>query len=244
MNILRFFVVSLFVSPFLVQAQKPVTLDDIWGRNQGVFTQRTVEGVNWLKTGGFYTTLDAGKIVKFNITTGQPVETLFDERQERQGIQLPHIDGYQLSADEQKLLLTTGEEPIYRRSSRAEYYVYELATKRLRPLSRAGRQQYAAFSPDGKRVAFMRDNNLFVVDLSSSKETQLTTDGKLNAIINGGADWVYEEEFSMARAFEWSPDSRRIAWIRFDESRVPEYDMQLWGQTIPCRIPIQIPQSG
>ena len=231
-------------SPVRAQPKKPVTLDDIWGRNQGVFTQRTVGGVNWLKTGGFYTTLDVGKIVKFNIVSGQPVETLFDEQRAAWGGAVRRIDGYQLSADEQKLLLTTQEEPIYRRSSKAEFYVYDLATKQLRPLSKGGKQQYATFSPDGKRVAFVRDNNLFVVDLPTGKEMQLTTDGKRNAVINGGADWVYEEEFSMARAFEWSPDSRRVAWIRFDESRVPEYDMQLWGGLYPVEYRFKYPKAG
>ncbi|GAB3793986.1 S9 family peptidase [Spirosoma humi] len=232
--------------PAIGQTPKAVSLDDIWGRNQGVFNQRTVEAVNWMKTGGFYTTLDNGKITRFTITTGAPVETLFDARQATVSGSNKNVtvDGYQLSADERKLLITTQEEPIYRRSSKAEYYVYDLGTKQLVPLSKGGKQQHAAFSPDGKRVAFMRDNNLFVVDLGTKKETKLTTDGKQNAIINGGADWVYEEEFSMARAFEWSPDSKRLAWIRFDESRVPEYDMQLWGTLYPVEYRFKYPKAG
>ncbi|MVM33210.1 prolyl oligopeptidase family serine peptidase [Spirosoma sp. HMF4905] len=234
----------LFSAAAFSQTKKLVTLDDIWGRNAGTFAQRTVEAVNWMKSGGFYTTLDGGKIVKFNITTGLPVETLFDERQTNVAGKSIHIDGYQLSSDERKLLLTTQEEPIYRRSSRAEFYIYSLTTKQLTLLSRAGKQQYASFSPDGKRVAFVRDNNLFAVELASGKETKLTSDGKRNAIINGGADWVYEEEFSMARAFEWSPDSKHLAWIRFDESRVPEYDMQLWGGLYPVDYRFKYPKAG
>lgn len=243
---MRFIKLLLLFLPILSLAQKPVTLDDVWGRNQGVFSQRTVSGVNWMKTGGFYTTLDAGRIVKFSITTGQPVETLFDQRMTAAaGPGEPlNIEGYALSADERKLLLTTAEEPIYRRSSKAKFYVYDLGTKQLKPLSRGGKQQYATFSPDGKQVAFVRDNNLFVVDLATGKESQLTTDGRQNAIINGGADWVYEEEFSMARAFEWSPDSKRVAWIRFDESRVPEYNMQLWGNLYPTDYRFKYPKAG
>jgi dipeptidyl-peptidase-4 len=230
--------------PAMAQTQKKaVTLDDIWGRNQGVLSQRTVAGVNWLKTGGFYTTLDAGKIVKFDIRTGAAVETLFDKQSVANRAEPINVEGYQLSADERKLLLTTQEEPIYRRSSKAEFYVYDLTTKQLKPLSKGGKQQFATFSPDGKRVAFVRNNNLFVADLAG-KETQLTTDGKPNSIINGAADWVYEEEFSMARAFEWSPDSRRIAWIRFDERRVPEYDMQLWGSLYPVEYRFKYPKAG
>lgn len=223
-----------------------MSLDDIWGRNQGVFAQRTVDAVNWMKAGGFYTTLDGEKIMKFSITTGAAVETLFDARQATvsDAAKRVSVEGYQLSADERKLLITTQEEPIYRRSSKAEFYVYDLTTRALTQLSKAGKQQYATFSPDGKQVAFMRNNNLFVVDLATQKETKLTTDGKLNAIINGGADWVYEEEFSMARAFEWSPDSKRLAWIRFDESRVPEYDMQLWGGLYPVEYRFKYPKAG
>lgn len=235
--------------PTLGQTKKAITLDDIWGRNAGAFSQRTVESVNWMKTGGFYTTLDGGRITTFSILTGAAVETLFDERQATVsgGGKTISMEGYQLSADEQKLLITTQEEPIYRRSSKAEYFIYDLKTKQLTPLSTAGKQQYATFSPDGKRVAFVRDNNLFVVGLTATgpaKETQLTTDGKRNHVINGGADWVYEEEFSMARAFEWSPDSRRIAWIRFDESRVPEYNMQLWGKLYPVDYRFKYPKAG
>ncbi|SOD88652.1 S9 family peptidase [Spirosoma fluviale] len=238
-----FFLVAF---PAIGQTRKNISLDDIWGRNQGVFSQRTVEAVNWMKAGGFYTTLDGGKIVKFSITTGAPVETLFDAQNATVSgtAKRVSVEGYQLSADERKMLITTQEEPIYRRSSKADFYVYDLNSARLTQLSKGGKQQYATFSPDGKRVAFMRDNNLFVVDLATKQETKLTTDGKLNAIINGGADWVYEEEFSMARAFEWSPDSKRLAWIRFDESRVPEYDMQLWGGLYPVEYRFKYPKAG
>ncbi|ADB42144.1 S9 family peptidase [Spirosoma linguale] len=240
------FLLVLVALPAIGQTRKNVSLDDIWGRNQGVFAQRTVEAVNWMKAGGFYTTLDGGKIMKFSITTGAAVETLFDARQATVSgtTKRVSVEGYQLSADERKLLITTQEEPIYRRSSKAEFYVYDLTTKALKQLSKAGKQQYATFSPDGKQVAFMRENNLFVVDLDTQKETKLTTDGRQNAIINGGADWVYEEEFSMARAFEWSPDSKRLAWIRFDESRVPEYDMQLWGGLYPIEYRFKYPKAG
>ena len=239
----------LLLLPALIsQAQiappKQITLDDIWGRNAGTFAPRTVQGVNWMKSGGFYTTLAEGRVVKFSIIDGRAVDTLFDERNNRPAGQTISIDDYQLSADEQKLLLTTAEEPIYRRSSRATFYVYELATHQLKGLSRGEKQQYATFSPDGRRVAFVRDNNLFTVDLATMVEKQLTTDGKQNAIINGGADWVYEEEFSMARAFEWSPDSRRVAFIRFDESRVPEYTMQTWGELYPTDYKFKYPKAG
>lgn len=237
----------VFVSVNLTaQSLKTVTLDDIWGRTAGVFAQRSVQGVNWMKSGGQYTTQADGRIVRYSITTGQPTDTLFDQRTAKAtgSGQTIAMDGYALSADERKLLITTAEEPIYRRSSRAEFYVYDLGTGTLKALSSKGKQQYATLSPDGKRVAFVRDNNLFVSDLATGKEAQLTTDGKRNVVINGAADWVYEEEFSMARAFEWSPDSKRVAWIRFDESRVPEYNMQTWGKLYPQDYRYKYPKAG
>ncbi|WP_019989545.1 S9 family peptidase [Rudanella lutea] len=242
------FTALCLVGTLTTQAQlappKQITLDDIWGRNAGTFTPRTVQGVNWMKAGGFYTTLADDRVVKYSITDGKAVDTLFDARTVRAGGQVLSVDDYQLSADEQKLLLTTAEEPIYRRSSRATFYVYDLGTRQLRLLSQGEKQQYATFSPDGRKVAFVRDNNLFTVDLATMTEKQLTTDGKRNEIINGGADWVYEEEFSMARAFEWSPDSRRLAFIRFDEREVPEYNMQVWGELYPADYKFKYPKAG
>lgn len=242
------FTALCLVGTLTTQAQlappKQITLDDIWGRNAGTFTPRTVQGVNWMKAGGFYTTLADDRVVKYSITDGKAVDTLFDARTVRAGGQVLSVDDYQLSADEQKLLLTTAEEPIYRRSSRATFYVYDLGTRQLRLLSQGEKQQYATFSPDGRKVAFVRDNNLFTVDLATMAEKQLTTDGKRNEIINGGADWVYEEEFSMARAFEWSPDSRRLAFIRFDEREVPEYNMQVWGELYPADYKFKYPKAG
>ncbi|KAB7731685.1 prolyl oligopeptidase family serine peptidase [Rudanella paleaurantiibacter] len=242
------FTALCLVGALTTQAQvappKQITLDDIWGQNAGTFTPRTVQGVNWMKAGGFYTTLANDRIVKYSITDGKAVDTLFDARTTRAGGQVLSLDDYQLSADEQKLLLTTAEEPIYRRSSRATFYVYDLSTRQLRLLSQGDKQQYATFSPDGRKVAFVRDNNLFTVELAMMAEKQLTTDGKRNEIINGGADWVYEEEFSMARAFEWSPDSRRLAFIRFDEREVPEYNMQVWGELYPADYKFKYPKAG
>ncbi len=241
-------VTTFTVTAFTTQAQttslKTISLDDIWGRNAGTFAARTVQGVNWMKAGGFYTTLSDGRVVKFSITDGKAVDTLFDARSNRVGGQTIELDDYQLSADESKLLLTTAEEPIYRRSSKATFYVFDQKTGRLQLLNKVSKVQYATFSPDGRRVAFMRDNNLFAVDLNTMVEKQLTSDGKRNAVINGGADWVYEEEFSMARAFEWSPDSKRVAFIRFDESRVPEYNMQTWGELYPADYTFKYPKAG
>src|SRR5205085_10610933 len=112
---------------------------------------------------------------------------------------------YSFSRDERKLLIATEVEPIYRRSFRARYVIYDLQSKTTKELSTEGKQSYATFSPDGSRVAFVRSNNIFVNELASGKEIALTSDGKLNSIINGSTDWVYEEELSLTQAFAWSP---------------------------------------
>lgn len=202
------------------QQKKVPTVQDVW---QFKFYARGVRGVNWMKSGGYYTTRRANKVVKFDIKTRKAVATLFE------GSSL-QFGAYSLSAKEDKLLLATQTEAIYRRSSKSHYYVYDIKSKKLDKLSNApGKQLHATFSPDGNKVAFVRNNNLFVIDLATKKETQITNDGKWNHIINGNADWVYEEEFSFSKAFFWSPDSKKIAFYKFDESNVKEYNMQRWG---------------
>ncbi|TDB58214.1 S9 family peptidase [Arundinibacter roseus] len=231
----------------LVQAQKkPVTLEEIYGSRAATFTAKSVSGVNWMKEGGFYTSLQGDKVVKFSLTTGEAVDTLFDPQVTTVSgsTQKISLQGYQLSSDERKMLLRTEVEPIYRRSSKAETYIFDLNTNTLEKLSPNGKQMYATLSPDGTKAAFVRDNNLFVKDLTTNSETAITKDGSKNSIINGAADWVYEEEFSMSKAFEWSPDSRRVAFYRFDETAVPEYNMQLWGELYPKDYRFKYPKAG
>ncbi|RDB04207.1 S9 family peptidase [Runella aurantiaca] len=240
------FIFYLFFVSFVQAQPKTVTLNDIYGPQGSVFTPRSVSGVNWMKAGGFYTAQQSGKVIKYSIATGEAVETLFDQSTVKvegtnQNIQ---FDSYELSADERKLLLTTGIERIYRRSFKAEFYVYDLASKKLVQLSKNGKQMLATLSPDGSKVAFVRDNNLYLTDLSTLTEQAITTDGKRNEILNGASDWVYEEEFSFAKAFEWAPDGKKIAFYRFDESRVPEYNMQLWGDLYPKDYRYKYPKAG
>lgn len=221
-------------------AQKQITVEDFTTKN--TFPQKTVRGINWMKDGKFYSTLENNKVVKYNITTGQPVETLVD------GSTLnPKIDiqDYSFSADEKKLLLSTDFQSIYRRSFTANYFIYDLAGKSVKPLSAKGKQSYAAFSTDGSKVAFVRENNLFYVTLSDMNEVQVTDDGEFNHIINGTTDWVYEEEFSFVDGFYWSPDGKKLAYYRFDESAVREYNLQRWGKTLyPTDYRFKYPKAG
>lgn len=223
------------------QAQKQITVEDIYQRY--AFYARSVQAVNWMKDGNFYTALNSNKIEKMDVETGEAVETLFDGATAEPELQ---ISTYSLSADENQLLIQTKRESIYRRSFKAEYYVYNLETKKLMPLSEKGKQSYATFSPDGTKVAFVRENNIFMVDLKSGKERQITGDGRFNRIINGAADWVYEEEFSFAKAFYWSPDSKKIAYYRFNEEFVREYNMQKWAsnEVYPEDYKFKYPKAG
>ncbi|AYA38092.1 S9 family peptidase [Hymenobacter oligotrophus] len=231
-------------APAVAQQRQSITLEDIWAK--GTFAAKQVQGFNWMRDGRYYSSLDKGEVVQHDVTTGQATQTLVSAQQLRPaGSQQPiAVEGYEFNADEQKMLFSTDVEPIYRRSSKANYYVYDRAGQKLVPLSAGGKQSYATFSPDGRRVAFMRNNNLFVVDLQTMQETPITTDGQVNKLIHGGGDWVYEEEFEVSKAFQWSPDSKQVAFISFDESRVPEYNMQEWGPLYPKDYRYKYPKAG
>ena len=147
------------------------------------------------------------------------------------------INDYQFSNDETKILLTTYINRIYRHSFEAKYWVYDLRDKTTTPLDK-GNQQLATFSPDGKKVAFVKNNNLYYKDLMTNMITQVTEDGSFNQIINGAPDWVYEEEFGFSKAFAWSDDSRSIAYYRFDESMVKEFNMMVYRRIISLGEPV------
>jgi dipeptidyl-peptidase 4 len=235
------FLFLLSVCHITAFGQKAITVEDYTTKT--TFTTRTVTGINWMKDGKFYSAIDENKVIKYDITTGQAVETLVDGNELNPQIQ---IEDYSFSSDENKLLLVTDQQSIYRHSFTAEYFVYNRTAKSVQKLSNAGRQSYAAFSPDGTRVAFVRSNNVFYVDLNNMNETQVTDDGKFNYVINGTTDWVYEEEFSFINGFFWSPDGKKIAYYRFDESAVKEYNVQKWnkGQLYPEDYKFKYPKAG
>lgn len=230
---------ALFLMTFvssLAIAQPEITIDDLTTKN--TFQQKSVTGIRWANDGKFYTSLRDNKIIKYDVSTGQPTATIYDGDMK--------IDNYSFSDDETKLLLSTNTESIYRRSSKADFYIYEVASKTTRKLSNEGKQSYATFSHDGSKVAFVRDNNLFIVNTGDLAEQRVTDDGKFNSIINGSTDWVYEEELTFAKAFYWSPDGKKIAWYRFDESGVHEYNLQKWnkGALYPTDYRYKYPKAG
>jgi dipeptidyl-peptidase-4 len=238
-NLKILFFVSLIA--YGAHAQQAITVDDF--TTKSTFSQKTITGINWMNTGKFYTALDQNKIVKYDITTGQPVETLLDGSTLSPALE---IENYSFSSDEKKLLLQTNVKSIYRWSYMAAYYVYDFAAKTIKNLSPNGDQSYAAFSPDATKVGFVRANNLFYVNLSDMSEVQITNDGKFNHVINGTTDWVYEEEFSFVNGFYWSPDGNKLAYYRFDESEVKEYNLQRWnhGQLYPEDYRFKYPKAG
>ena len=186
-----------------------------------------------MNDGLHYTTREDGtKIVKYSYKTGDQMEVLFDITKIRDA-EIKSFGDYQFSDDETKILLTTDVRPIYRHSYTAEYYVWNSVTEELSRLSDKGAQQLATFSPDGTRVAYVRNNNIFIKNLKFGSTSQATFDGKHNEIINGAPDWVYEEEFGFNKAFWWSPDSKFVAYIRFDEREVPEFSMPMYGGERP-----------
>ncbi|EON78877.1 Dipeptidyl peptidase IV [Lunatimonas lonarensis] len=222
------------------QGTKKISLEDIF--KTSTFTQKTVEGINWMADGKYYSALsneDGSKIWRVNLASGESEEILVDGN--KLGIT---FSDYSFSPDESFVLLISDVEKIYRRSSKALFYVFDRRTGEAQPLLEGEKVSYATLSPDNTKVAFVKENNLFYKDLSSGKITQVTRDGKTNEIINGAADWVYEEEFSMAQAFDWSPKGDKLAFIRFDESEVPVFNMQMWGDLYPTDFLFKYPKAG
>lgn len=229
--------VALMTLSLSVSAQKKFSYEDIM---KGTFRSGSVYGLRSMKDGKCYTVTEGGKIVKYSYKTGKNEGVIFN----RGDMKLNFTD-YTFSYDEKKILFTTNENPIYRHSFTADYYVYDIVSKSLKPLSEGGSQEVATFSPDGTKVAFVRDNNLFWVDLATWKESQITVDGKFNHIINGKPDWVYEEEYGFSQGYQWSPDSRSIAYWRTDESHVKEYHMNYFNkQLYPTVYSFKYPKAG
>lgn len=249
MNKIKSLLIIMFLlnGIFAINAQekKNLELADIYERP--TFATKRVVGMNPMKDGNTYATLEKGKLNIYNYKTGKKVNTLFDMRElilPGDSVATPLYSTYTLSDDESKVLFMNNYNPIYRHSYTADFYVYDINNKVLSPLSENGSQRLATFSPDATKVAFMRDNNLFIKDLKTNEELQFTHDGKWNHIINGAPDWVYEEEFGFAQGFYWSPDSKKIAFYRFDESDVKEYNMQMFNGLYPEDYKFKYPKAG
>jgi len=215
----KLFLTLLFV-PFVSVAQKKqITLEDLY-KNK-TFQPDVVPGFS-----------------------EQPLDSIINpvNVKDENGKQLPTKD-FRLSEDRKRILLFTEREPIYRRSSKANAYLFDITSKQTSRLNE-GKIMHASFSPDGSKIAFVKDNNLYVYEVSTGQTKAVTTDGKWNHIINGNCDWVYEEEFGFTQAYQWSPKGNYIAYYRFDESNVKEYVFTIFDSSYNKQYSYKYPKAG
>ncbi len=214
------------------QAAEEITIRKM---TNGEYSAHGVGGMRSMNDGEHYMMIGEGNscIVRYSFKTGEAVDTLFSVNNAR-GCDFKRFDGYIMSPAEDRILIQTKTTPIYRHSFTAEYYIYDVRNKKMVPLSTGGPQQVPSFSPDGKMIAFVRDNNIHLVKLMyNNSESQVTTDGKFNEVLNGIPDWVYEEEFTMDRCYEFSADSKMIAYVKSVESHVPSFTFAMYKGMAP-----------
>ena len=240
----RIIALFLFVC-FTVVGQQKITIDEIYN---GTFRTKGMDALQSLKNTNQYTVLNFDRqsrsttIDLYDFATLKKVSTLIDTKS------FPAlangINSYTFDASEKLILIACNTNQIFRHSFTADYYLYNISTKELKkPFD--FQVQEPTLSPDGKKIAYAKGNNLFVYDIASSKTTAITTDGLKNSIINGITDWVYEEEFAFVRAFDWSADSKKVAYIRFDESKVPEFSMSMFKKDLyPTIETFKYPKAG
>ncbi|HBX50035.1 MAG: peptidase S9 [Bacteroidetes bacterium RIFOXYA12_FULL_35_11] len=238
---LSFFILFIAVS-FFTFSQKQLTLEDLWQKY--ILYARPPQGLKSMNDGEHYSVNESEAIAKYNFLKGEKIAEIFSLKDLPADAGIKSIDDYELSKDENLILFSTNEEAIYRHSSRSEYYVWNIKNKKLTSVSKNGKQQLASFSEDGKKVAFVRDNNIYVTNIDDAKETQITTDGKPNFIINGAPDWVYEEEFSFSKGYEWSPDGTKIAFMKLNETEVKEFDITAYKSLYPEKSRYKYPKAG
>ncbi len=235
---------AFFLPIFSIAQKKAIEVEDVWQRYQ--FYAAGINGFTGLDDGISYTAFSERgnnqKLQRFAFADGSPLEVVLDPSQFpelRAG-----IDSYRFSPDEEGLLVATQTEGIYRHSSQGLYYILHRPNNKLYPVYNQPIRN-VNFSPVDDKVAFSHQNNLYVKDLKSDQITPITQDGTFNSIINGTPDWVYEEEFSTDQAYEWSPNGQYIAYVRFDESQVPEFSMDVYGQNLyPAQNRFKYPKAG
>lgn len=218
-----------------------ITLEDIWAK--GTFRSKSIDEIRSMKNGENYCILKREGIEKYAYSTGKKIEQIVSFSDLKFKTENEYVFDYRFNQDESKLLLATNPEFIYRRSYLANYYIYDIKTKQLASVNN-DKVRLAEFAPDGSKVAYVKANNLFMLSLSDMQETQITTNGEFNKIINGTTDWVYEEEFAITKGFFWSPDSKKIAFYSFDESNVKEYTIPYYGSLYPVQYTYKYPKAG
>lgn len=248
MNMKRIIFITTTLFIFLNSIAQDLSVENIWKEYQ--FFGANVDGFRSMNDGNYFT-----KITEINGENGITKHSFTNYQGEGNIIVSPNdllwdgsilqFEDYFFNKDESKVLLTTATQKIYRHSFAAVYYQYDINTKKLEPLDRQHEPQtLTEYSPDGKKVSYIFENNIFVKDLETGKVNQITKDGKRNEIINGTTDWVYEEEFAIIQAYGWSPDSKHIAFLRFDESEVKEFTMTYYKDLYPDYYTFKYPKAG
>lgn len=237
-------ILLILITPTAQAQRKNLTLEDIWGSRK--FFASGLTDVRSMKDGLHYSEMTGGAnsqcIVRLAFSNGQVVDTLFSSKSNPMSLS---IDDYHFSEDEKLIIFATESEPIYRHSTKANHYVFDRTTGKLTSVSENGKQQYATVDATGTLVAFVRDNNLFIKNLKSGAEKPITTDGLKNSIINGATDWVYEEEFSFDQGYQWSPDGKHIAFYRFDETNVQQFNLTYYSnESYPKEELYKYPKAG
>ena len=227
-----------------ISASSQLSNELIWA--SGTFYPKTIKGINPSEDGKYYTSIERDKskieIVKYDYSSNKKVATLFSNV----SFNKFEFSDYKLSNDQNWLLLFNSKESIYRRSSKSFYYIYDIQNNLLKPLadSSLGKQRLASFSPDNRKIAYVRNNNIYYTYLVDTLEIPVTSNGKINELINGATDWVYEEEFSIHKGFFWSPDGSKIAYYVFDERDVKQFEMEIYDNLYPSQYKFKYPKAG
>ncbi|KAA5535513.1 S9 family peptidase [Paenimyroides baculatum] len=236
---------TLIAAPITtIQAQQQIEVAQIWN---GTFRTNQLNALNTLHTKNQYSVLDYNRNTKtftidaFDFTTLEKVQTLFSTADFPE---IKEISDYSINKTDDKILIATNSNPIYRHSFTSVYYLFDIASKSLIKISENAIQE-PLLNKNGSKIAYAFENNLYVFDVATKKTTQITKDGKKNAIINGITDWVYEEEFAFVRAFDWNADGTKLAYIKFDESDVPVFSMDIYGEDLyPQQQVFKYPKAG
>ena len=235
---IRFSLIICSIFSFTIFSQEEITVEKIWKYYN--YYPNSAEGYNAMSDGVSYSVRESDNTI---------VKRSFEGKKKDELIFKPSIDfaydGYEFNADESKILFLTDVRKIYRYSFSANYYLFDRETEKIQPLDEKRQPQtLAEYSPDGNQVSYIYDNNIYIKNLKTGIVTELTDDGEKNAIINGTTDWVYEEEFAFIKAYDWSPDSKYIAYLKFDERQVKEFSMTFYNELYPDSYDFKYPKAG